>query len=59
MESLVGILILLAVSAFVYYSFHLYVRAIHALEKTTHNLDRVARNLTDIIEVMKREKGNS
>ena len=59
MESLVGILISLAVLALVYYSFHLYVRAIHALEKTAHNLDRVARNLTDIIEVIKREKDNN
>lgn len=57
MESLVGILIWLAVLALVYYLFHLYVRAIHALEKTAHNLDRVARNLTDIIEVIKKREG--
>ena len=56
MEEFVGILLLLAIFALVYYSFHLYVRAIRALEKIAHNLDRVAGQLTDISEVMKREK---
>ena len=56
MESFVGILVLLAISALVYYSFHLYVRAIRALETTAHNLDRMTSYLTEIIEVMKTER---
>ncbi len=56
MEPFVGILVLLALFAIFYYSFRLYVRAINALEKTAHNLDRMASQLTDIIELMKIER---
>jgi hypothetical protein len=58
MEGFAGILVLLVMFALAYYSFHLCVRAVRALEKTAHNLDRVARRLTDIIEVMKMERDN-
>lgn len=56
MEPFVGILVFLALFALIYYSFHLYVRAVNALEKTANHLDRMASQLTDIIEEMKMER---
>ena len=58
MEAFVGSPVLLALLGIIYYSCHLYIRAVRALENTAHNLDRMASRLTDIVEVMKTERGN-